>query len=150
MAIIVGHLVGQDPRLGRTGRALTSLGGQKRAQVGRELVGKGELRQYSSSAHQEEITCPENANIWLNSRDDFKPVLHRAHLGSLLLDGCQGERTGSQKLWGLGIGFQVERLGSKIDRHQSHGTAAAEESRTFGERSTGAYCLEFCGSLFFF
>lgn len=74
MAIIVGHLVGQDPRRGRTGRELTPVGGQKQAQGGKELVGKGELRQGIPSAHQEEKTCAEDANI-LPSRDDSKPVL---------------------------------------------------------------------------
>lgn len=114
--------MGQDPRLGRTGRALTRLEGQKQAQGGRELVGKGKLRQCIPRVHQEEITVPCDANILLPSRDGSKPLLHSARLGGLLLDGCWEERTGSEKPWGLGIGSQVERLMYKIDRNRSLGS----------------------------
>lgn len=73
-------------------------------------MGKGKLRQCIPRVHQEEIMVPCDANILLPSRDGSKPLLHSACLGSLLLEGCRGERTGSEKLWGLGIGSQVERL----------------------------------------
>lgn len=110
MAIIIGHLVGQDPRLGRTGRALTHLEGQKQARGGEGVGGQRETKAMHSQGPPRRNSLPRDADILQPSIDGSKPLLYSARLGSLLLDGCQGERTGSEKLWGSGIGSQVERL----------------------------------------